>query len=80
MLTTTHYDNIHLNSEYSEFLHNINNIYIPLSPAWQNIGITLSGGADSAILAYLVCSLIENMHMNCTIHIVSNIRMWKTRP
>lgn len=74
------YKEIHLASEYCDILHNINNIYIPVDKNWKNIGITLSGGADSAILAYLVCSIVEKYNMDCKIHIVNNIRMWKSRP
>lgn len=48
---------------------------IPISNDWKNIGISLSGGADSALLAYLVCS-----NTNANIHIVTQIRCWKTRP
>ena len=43
---------------------------------WKNIGISLSGGADSALLAYLVCSQIKDTK----VHILSHVRMWKTRP
>lgn len=53
-----------------------NGVYIPIDRSWKNIGINVSGGADSALLAFLVCSRLPNM----TIHIISNIRMWKTRP
>ncbi len=43
---------------------------------WKNIGISLSGGSDSALLAYLVCSQIKDTK----VHILSHVRMWKTRP
>ena len=43
---------------------------------WKNIGISLSGGADSALLAYLVCSQVKDTK----VHILSHVRMWKTRP
>jgi hypothetical protein len=46
------------------------------NPEWKNIGISVSGGADSALLAYLLCSKIENTQ----VHILSHVRMWKTRP
>jgi len=29
---------------------------IHFDPNWKNIGVSVSGGADSALLAYLVCS------------------------
>ena len=45
---------------------------------WKNIAISVSGGADSALLAYLVCDLAKEHET--TIHIINHIRMWKTRP
>ena len=49
------------------------NLY--LNEQWKRIGISLSGGADSAILAYLICS-----QTSADIHFTSQIRCWKTRP
>lgn len=42
---------------------------------WNRIGISLSGGADSALLAYLVLK-----ETNADIYFTTQIRMWKTRP
>jgi|TARA_B110000858_G_scaffold154685_1_gene176529 hypothetical protein len=44
---------------------------------WKRIGISVSGGADSALLAYLIC---KNVSTTIEIHILSHVRMWKTRP
>lgn len=49
---------------------------IYFNPKWKNIGISISGGADSALLAYLVCSQVKHTR----VHILSHVRMWKTRP
>lgn len=49
---------------------------IPFDSSWKNIGISLSGGADSALLAYLLCSKVKTTN----VHILSHVRMWKTRP
>jgi len=49
---------------------------IYFNPEWKNIGISLSGGADSALLAFLVARQVKSTN----IHILSNVRMWKTRP
>jgi hypothetical protein len=57
-------------------LHNVDGITVPFDPKWDNIAISLSGGADSALLAYILCNLVK--HQN--IHIISHRRMWKTRP
>jgi len=52
----------------------------PFSEEWSSISIMLSGGADSALLAYLLCNHIEKYKINCSIEIISAIRCWKTRP
>ena len=48
-----------------------------LNSDWRRIGISLSGGADSALLAYLIC---KNVSSTTEIHINTQIRLWKTRP
>jgi hypothetical protein len=57
-------------------LHNIDGVEIPFDSNWSNIAISVSGGADSALLAYLLC----NINKNATVHVISHTRMWKTRP
>jgi hypothetical protein len=51
----------------------MDNLY--LKQEWKRIGISISGGADSALLAYLICS-----NSSADIHFTSQIRCWKTRP
>lgn len=46
-----------------------------LNPDWKRIGISLSGGADSALLAYLILK-----ETDANIYFTTQIRMWKTRP
>jgi hypothetical protein len=58
--------------------HNIDGVNIPFDTKWKNVAISVSGGADSALLAYLVCELAKEH--NITIHIINHVRMWKTRP
>lgn len=58
--------------------HNIDGVEIPFDPTWKNIAIGLSGGSDSALLTYILCSLIKNA--NTTVHVVNHIRCWKTKP
>lgn len=55
----------------------IDNVYFPIDVEWRNIGISVSGGADSALLTYLICT---NLHDNCKVHISTQIRCWQTRP
>lgn len=50
---------------------------IPFNNDWKNIAISVSGGSDSALLAYLISSMANE---NQTLHIINHTRMWKTRP
>jgi len=51
---------------------------VPFDKNWKNVAISVSGGADSALLAYLVCKAAYEH--GTTIHIINHVRMWKTRP
>jgi len=51
---------------------------VPFDPTWKNVAIAVSGGADSALLAYMVCQKAQEY--NVTIHIINHIRCWKTKP
>lgn len=59
-------------------LNNIDNVIIPYDPNWKNVAISVSGGADSALLAYLVCDLAYEH--DTTVHIINHVRCWKTKP
>jgi len=48
---------------------------IDVDSEYQKIGISISGGADSALLAWMICK-----QSKAQIHFVYQIRMWKTRP
>jgi len=50
---------------------------IPFEHDWKNIAISVSGGSDSALLAYMISSIANK---DQTIHIINHTRMWKTRP
>ena len=43
---------------------------------WNNIAVSVSGGADSALLLYLLCKEVTDQK----VHIINNIRCWKTKP
>jgi len=73
-------DQLYKQSQYSNILHNIDNVDIVYDPVWKNVGISLSGGADSALLTFIICTLITNTNASTNVHIISNIRCWKTRP
>lgn len=51
-------------------------INVPFDKSWKNIAISVSGGADSALLTYMLCSQIDNTN----VHIINNIRCWKSKP
>lgn len=53
---------------------------IPFDPNWRNVAIAVSGGADSALLAYIVCQKAVEVDANVTIHIINHVRCWKTKP
>lgn len=53
---------------------------IPFDPSWKNIAVAVSGGADSALLAYMVCQKAIEVDANVTIHIINHVRCWKTKP
>lgn len=50
-------------------------VEIPINSDWKRIGISLSGGADSALLAYLILK-----ETDADIYFTTQNRMWKTRP
>lgn len=58
----------------------INGLDIPFSPKWKKVGINLSGGADSACLAYLLCKIITENNFETKIDVITHIRCWTTRP
>lgn len=50
------------------------NLYFDRS--WKSIAVSVSGGADSALLCYLLCKEVTDQ----TMHIINNVRCWKTKP
>ena len=76
-----------LDSEISDALdlngvltHEIDGILIPLNPTWNKIAINLSGGADSACLAFTLAKIIQENNYNSTIDIITHVRGWVNRP
>jgi hypothetical protein len=61
-----------------QVFHDVDGVRIPFNKEWKNVAISLSGGADSALLAYLICT--QAKYLDITVHIINHIRMWKTRP
>ena len=63
-----------------EYIQEVDGVYFPIHPEWKKISLSVSGGADSALLSYLICNTIITLGLNIEVHVISNIRMWKTRP
>lgn len=53
---------------------------ITFDPTWRNVAVAVSGGADSALLAYMICQKSLNQDHNVTVHIINHRRCWKTKP
>lgn len=59
----------------------INGVEIPFDVTWKSIAISLSGGADSTMLAYLLCDIVRKNDVEpFTVHVISHTRCWKTKP
>ena len=74
------------NSSYEKFdidpgvLHDVNGLLYPYDPTWTNIGVNLSGGADSAVGTATLCKLILEHGNNTAITVLTNVRVWNNRP
>ena len=44
-------------------LISIDNVNIPFNINWKKVAVSLSGGADSALLSYLLCEIIEKNNL-----------------
>jgi len=60
--------------------HNINGLLIPFNPEWSRVAINLSGGADSALLTYILAIIIESNNYSSTIDIINYKRCWDNKP
>jgi len=58
----------------------ISGLDIYLDPNWKKIAVNLSGGADSALLTYIVCSIIKKYKLNIRVNVITYQRCWTTRP
>ena len=58
----------------------IDSLPIYLNPNHKNISIDLSGGADSALTSWLILRELNRRNQDCTLHIISHHRCWKSKP
>lgn len=61
-------------------LYRFDGLDIPFNPNWKNLGINLSGGADSSCLLMLLCKLIVQTNSSCKVHVITHNRCWNSRP
>jgi|LauGreDrversion4_2_1035121.scaffolds.fasta_scaffold07876_1 hypothetical protein len=61
-------------------LYRYDGLDIPFNPAWTNIGINLSGGADSSCLLMLLSKIIMETGSKCRVHVIQHHRCWNIRP
>jgi len=72
---------MYLNSSLDKsMLHYAEGLVIPFDPSWKNIGVNVSGGADSACLSSLLAKIISENNYDCKIHFISFVRVWEYRP
>lgn len=53
---------------------------ITLHSDWKRIGVNLSGGADSALLMFLLCTTIKKHNLDIKIDTITHVRCWDTKP
>ena len=61
-------------------LYRFDGLDIPFNPEWTDIGINLSGGADSSCLLMLLSKIIVQTNSKCRVHVVQHHRCWNIRP
>ena len=69
------------NKIISEFnLYEVDGVKFVWNTKWKNIGVNLSGGADSACLAFTLANYIKENKISCKIHAINFLRCYSTRP
>ena len=75
-------DNNNLYNELSSNLikETVSGLDLYFDPNWKTVAVNLSGGADSALLMHIVCSIIEKNKLDTKIKAITYQRCWTTRP
>ena len=74
------------NSSYTQFgintsvLHSVDEALFPFDPSWRRVGVNVSGGADSAVGTATLCSIIQDLGVDCEVVFLTNVRVWQNRP
>jgi hypothetical protein len=72
------YENYHV-KKYPD-LHDVNGLPIHFDTSFTEIGISLSGGADSSLLFYILCDLVEKSGSKVKVHATTMVRFHDTKP
>jgi len=76
-----HYNNFIIRNDIKDIdIFYVDNLPFAFGRDWQRVYVNLSGGADSACLAFTICELIERNGLPCKVDIVSFDRCWFNRP
>ena len=79
-MPTANLKNLIQSSQYQSISHSLNGVYFFLDPSWKRVAVNVSGGADSALLTFLICKIIEENNYDIEVHTLTHNRLWKTRP
>jgi tRNA(Ile)-lysidine synthase TilS/MesJ len=71
---------LYKNLDSDILLTSFSHLEIPFDKKWKRVAVNLSGGADSALLTYLLCKIIDDNNLNTQIDIITYQRCWETRP
>lgn len=66
----------HRYAELSPYVE-VNGLPIHFDPAYHRIGINLSAGADSTMLLYILCRIVEQLDLDTQIYPISIVRYWE---
>lgn len=58
----------------------VNGLPIPFDKSYKKIVLNLSGGADSSLLLYIMCKIIEHTGADTKIYPATMIRFWQEKP
>jgi hypothetical protein len=72
------YENFH-SKKYPQ-IQDVNGLPFHFDPTFKRIGLSLSGGADSTLLFYILCKTIKDTNSDCKIFPITMIRFFDSKP